>query len=264
MKKPTILLTGDDGYKAMGTKILINALKDKYDLKVAATKTQKSGSGGGITFGKINWGKDEIDGIETVWVDAKPADSVEFAKTYYNQKFDIVISGVNFGPNVGTCSASGTFGAALRSFSSGVCEKSIAISYDLPPEYWIKDHQDYNLDDFIKYPQMVVRKLIDKIIANKFWGADLLNINLPFKQTNTAKFVHPSTNEVIDYYGFGFDIDYKNFTYIDKLTNLPKPEPKINTDTHALKAGNISIVPWLKNLYLNESLLKLVGKKIIL
>lgn len=39
----TILLTGDDGYNAVGIKILIDILGNDYQLKIAGTKSQQSG-----------------------------------------------------------------------------------------------------------------------------------------------------------------------------------------------------------------------------
>ena len=43
MKK--LLLTNDDGIEAEGLKILIEALKDHYDLTVVAPHAEKSGAG---------------------------------------------------------------------------------------------------------------------------------------------------------------------------------------------------------------------------
>jgi broad specificity polyphosphatase/5'/3'-nucleotidase SurE len=33
-------LTGDDGYKSLGTRLLINSLAEKYDLTIVGTKSQ--------------------------------------------------------------------------------------------------------------------------------------------------------------------------------------------------------------------------------
>ena len=43
-----ILLTGDDGYNSLGTRLLIYFLKDRYELAIAGTKHQQSGVGGHV------------------------------------------------------------------------------------------------------------------------------------------------------------------------------------------------------------------------
>jgi 5'/3'-nucleotidase SurE len=50
-----ILLTGDDGYNSIGTRLLVHALKNEHTLQIAATKSQQSGVGGqlSLTFPSI-------------------------------------------------------------------------------------------------------------------------------------------------------------------------------------------------------------------
>lgn len=51
-KKKKILLTGDDGYDSLGTRLLVRGLRDEFDLKIAGTKDQMSGVGGENEFGR--------------------------------------------------------------------------------------------------------------------------------------------------------------------------------------------------------------------
>ena len=51
MKVKKILLSGDDGYEAVGIRVLVELLKDSYELKIAATKGQRSAIGGGAYSG---------------------------------------------------------------------------------------------------------------------------------------------------------------------------------------------------------------------
>ena len=92
----TILLTGDDGYNALGIRVLAHLLKDNYEVSIIATKTQQSAMGGKLTLsGSFKWGKEKVDGIDAVWVDGTPIDVTEFSQGYFKHKFDLVISGIN-------------------------------------------------------------------------------------------------------------------------------------------------------------------------
>jgi len=60
-KVKTILLTGDDGYNAVGIKILIDILRKDYQLKVTGTKSQQSGVGGKLNIKKdLKWGQTKV------------------------------------------------------------------------------------------------------------------------------------------------------------------------------------------------------------
>jgi 5'-nucleotidase len=119
MGKKRILLTGDDGYKSIGIRLLISLLRDDFDLKIAGPKVQQSGAGGKINLSGGKWERVEVDGIEGVSVTGSPSDAVEVARTIYGNSFDLVISGLNYGANVGTGFASGTVGAGVT-IKSGV------------------------------------------------------------------------------------------------------------------------------------------------
>lgn len=41
MAKKRVLLTGDDGYNSLGTRLVIAALKESYELQIAGTLRQQ-------------------------------------------------------------------------------------------------------------------------------------------------------------------------------------------------------------------------------
>src|SRR4030043_988938 len=131
MRTNRILLTGDDGYNSLGTRVLIHHLKDKYDISVVGTKVQQSGVGGKLTLDRsFKWGLKKVDGIEAIWVDGTPVDAIEFAQGYFKKPFDLVISGINWGENVTPALiSSGTFSAAVRALGVKIAGRAIAMSY---------------------------------------------------------------------------------------------------------------------------------------
>jgi 5'-nucleotidase len=150
-----ILLTNDDGYQASG----INFLKSYFEQKgekvfIVAPDTEKSGSSHSITL------RDSIRLIfqkDNLWVlKGTPADCVMLATLgLVPDKIDLVISGINHGPNIGRdIIYSGTAGAARQGGFLGI--PSIALSINA----WhgemhfevIKDFLDKNFSKMIGHP----------------------------------------------------------------------------------------------------------------
>lgn len=194
MNKKTILITGDDGYNSLGTRVLIHFLKNDFNLAVVGTKKQQSGVGG---FKSIQltgaWGETTVDGVRALWIDGSPVDAVEAARQYFPCPFSYVIAGINFGVNVGGCLfSSGTFAAAFHSVNLGVAPKAIAISWDVPPSFQFKHHNSCDdLSPYFTYPGETTDHIIRKVMDKKLWGADIVNINFPKKQTTVAEFAQP-------------------------------------------------------------------------
>ncbi|MBW2267679.1 MAG: 5'/3'-nucleotidase SurE [Deltaproteobacteria bacterium] len=127
-----ILLTNDDGYEAAGLRTLRAALEaEGHAVSVVAPAEDRSGSSVSITTrGTLSWREVE-PGV--VAVDGTPADCVRLAfTTLRDGPPDLVVSGINFGQNVGSrMLSSGTVGAALTSASLGV--PAIAVSQAVDP-----------------------------------------------------------------------------------------------------------------------------------
>ncbi len=148
-----ILISNDDGYKAEGFKALAMALSRRHDVYASAPLAERSGAGHGLTLAaELLWHKEPyqlfIEGyqgkaIPCRAVNGSPADAVKFAIEYLykDEKFDLVVSGINSVLNVGTDIVySGTFGAAEEGTILGI--PSIALStrakrggYELAAEF---------------------------------------------------------------------------------------------------------------------------------
>lgn len=243
-----ILLTGDDGYNSVGTKILVHLLKDKYELKIAATSKQRSGVGGHISLkhgGKF--GIDKIDGIEALWVDKYPVDAIECARSYFKEPFDLIISGMNWGENVGVAFAtSGTISAALRGLGIGLSNKAITISWKVNHELWTSTNSHLGIDPYIDYPGKTAVGIIEKIIENDFFGIDGFNINLPSHKSDKIKLTSQLT-DISEFYKYPLDLDFENgifqYPYGETGNNISD-----KFDIGAISKGYISITPIWRNI----------------
>ena len=150
MSVKNILITSDDGYNAMGVRVLASLLKNKYNLKITGTLDQMSGVGGKLSLKGGSFGITEVDGVEALYVDGTPVDAVEVANSYYPDRFDLVLSGINWGQNTGgSVVSSGTVSVALRALVIGITERAIALSWRLPGEHWTKRHNgDESISDY--------------------------------------------------------------------------------------------------------------------
>ena len=130
-----ILLTNDDGYDTPGIRAVLEALVVAgHDVTLVAPRTDQSGSGMRVSIqGTLDYEKHD----EGIWsVDGSPADSVLVGLLHImeGEPPNLVVSGANFGPNLGYASSSGTVGAATMAMHVGI--PAIAISVGMvPAEY---------------------------------------------------------------------------------------------------------------------------------
>jgi len=123
-----ILLTNDDGHQAPGIRVMQESLKScGYRVSMVAPSSEQSATGMSTTMHR-NLALQEF--AESSWhLDAQPADTVLVALRHLLQGDppDLVLSGINFGPNLGVgLHASGTVGAAITALLNGY--PAIAVS----------------------------------------------------------------------------------------------------------------------------------------
>lgn len=243
MEIRSILLTGDDGYLSIGTRVLARLLRDQYDVAIAATKDQQSGMGGKLNLKGGQWGSTFVEEVPALWVDGSPVDAVEAAVNHYGQEFDLVISGINLGANVaGSIISSGTFSAAFRAMNLGFVKYGLALSWNLPTEYWFKDHlPDASLEEYLAYPGETALAVIQLALANNLWGAPLLNVNFPEKKPRSIVFTRPLSNLNTFFQPVELDEKKHTFTYPGGIIEHTQTDPTI--DVFALQNGHVSITP---------------------
>jgi 5'/3'-nucleotidase SurE len=197
--------------------------------------------------------------MEAIWVSSTPADAVELAGELYGHDFDLVISGMNMGSNVGSIPASGTLGAANHALEKAIAKRALVFSWRVPEELWDKTAPDTPLTDYLDYPTSTVRRLIELTLKHDLWGGELLNFNLPDKKPSTLRICEPAKQAYKKYYAYTMDIDHYKKTY-QKIGADPRPlAGDLHYDANALSQGFATVVPWLSNRWVNQDLLKLVG-----
>ncbi len=123
-KPLTILVTNDDGYNAPGINTVVQALRKlaKVKVLVVAPATNESGTAGQTTSGTLVTTKEKtLSGYPAVAVQGYPADTIRAAVDQLGIHPGLVVSGVNFGQNLGpVLDLSGTVGAARAAAALGI------------------------------------------------------------------------------------------------------------------------------------------------
>ena len=166
-----ILLTNDDGYFAPGLQTLYQALKagTNHEISIVAPDSQRSATGHAITlFQPLLLTEHELSaGGKGYAVSGMPSDCVKLAiQGELVAKPDLVISGLNFGPNLGTdVFYSGTVAAAMEGVLLGVPALAVSLA-------------SLTYQDFEPAAAFLTEKLELLIRHNK---TGLLNLNFPGK-----------------------------------------------------------------------------------
>ena len=238
-----ILIVNDDGINAEGIKYLVNWAKHIGEVSVFAPKVQQSGKShsieihGGYEVKKV----DVFEGVEAYSVDSTPADCVRIATLGFKKKFDLVLSGINCGHNLGgDIRYSGTVGACFEAAKSGI--KSIAISAC----FTSFDNAVKNLDRI--WNEIQSRRMLDY--------TDILNVNIPEKGD---EILITRVGEAIYSDDFAF---LEGDTVMPQLICLYNGTRNLEIDTDATMSGYISISPInvdLTNYYALDTFKKNVG-----
>ena len=126
------MVTNDDGIDSIGLHILARALTELGEVVVVAPDREFSGSGasvGALFEFRPEVRRRQIDGVAESWsLNGPPALCVLYSKLgVFGDPFDLVVSGINPGSNVGrSVYYSGTVGACLAARNGGV--SGVAVS----------------------------------------------------------------------------------------------------------------------------------------
>ncbi len=219
-----ILLTNDDGIEAEGLKILVEWAKTLGDVCVLAPKTQQSAKSQSIQIHEpFEVKKTDVFGeIEAYSVDSTPADCVRVAVLGMKKQFDLVISGVNNGPNLGAdIRYSGTVAACFEAALQGIRAMAVSAAF----------HSFSNAERNIgrAYEEIVRRKMFD--------FAQIVNVNFP------------EAGDEILITRMGPAIYSDSFEFLPDgkvkpcLVSLYSGTQDLELDTDATMSGHISITP---------------------
>jgi len=234
-----ILISNDDGYLAEGINILAKQLRKKHQVTIFAPSENKSAASSSLTIDRPLKPRKISESVYTI--DGTPSDSSHFALCgYFKEDFDLVISGINFGPNLGDdVIYSGTVAAAIEGRFVGY--PSIAIS--------LASWDGLNFDSAAQVAEMIVENVeFSKLSINT-----VLNVNVPDVPYSEIKgFIstrlgsrHKSENIIQD---------KKDplLYWIGENGKEDKNGP--GTDFHAIKNNYVSITPLKVDLTSTEEL----------
>lgn len=237
-----ILITNDDGINAKGLLPFAQWAQRFGEVTVFAPKVEQSGKSHGIEIHKAFEVKkvDFAPGITAYSVDSTPADCVRIAVLGMKMQFDLVISGINKGLNIGQdVIYSGTAGAIFEANALGIP----AIAFSTSPTYY--DHAARHLDEIYDYIHR--NGLMEK--------CDLYNVNIPDDPVG-----YRITRQGGMYYSDNFG-RLENDMFLPQGIDVFQSSNNMDLDTDAVLVGHyISISPLTldrTNKTVYESLLEL-------
>ncbi len=218
-----ILITNDDSISAAQLLPLAKYCQKYGEVTIAVPKFEQSAKSHSIELrSAFTVNKQIIDGITTFVVDSSPADCVRYAVLGLEQRFDLVISGINIGLNMGTDMLySGTVAAIEE---AGIL-KIPAIALSTTPEYY--NNVVSQLDT-----------VFDFMFNNNLLSVHpLYNINIP---------ANPKGIKITRQGGVFFTDSFVNTEgefYKASGRCAYEPTDDLTLDTNAVMSGYISILP---------------------
>jgi len=225
---PHILLTNDDGIQAEGLKALAGALEGFATVSIVAPSHEQSGAAQSLTL------RQPIvchNVAERQWaVDGTPADAVIVAlHKLLTEPPDLVISGINFGANLGeNAYYSGTVGAAreaalhhIPALAISLCSKKHEAKFDSAAR--------------------VARSAAELILREGLPDQVLLNVNVPEPWDGSVKFTRQSKKITRNQLSEGKDPRGRTYFWLFEQRINKDVEP--DTDYAAIFSGAVSVTP---------------------
>lgn len=237
-----ILITNDDGINAEGIRHLVEFAKTKGEVVVCAPKHEQSAKSHAIEIrGEIEIKPVDIfEGVRAYYVDSTPADCVRYAVLGLKEKFDIVLSGINKGPNLGMDLVySATLGAIFEAARLGIC--GIAFSTDFDSF----DNAKSSLETV--YKEFESRSLLLK--------NPIYNVNIPSDKTLGIRY----TGQGQIYYDDEFVSTERDGMYRQDGHCVYAGTKNLDEDIDAFRCGYISITPLMKS-RTNQEVLKILRR----
>jgi 5'-nucleotidase len=160
-----ILLSNDDGYQAPGLQALAASLAQLGEISVVAPERDRSGASNSLTLDYPLHARTMENGF--VRVDGTPTDCVHLAITgLLDEEPDIVVSGINSGPNMGDdVIYSGTVAAATEGRFLGLPALAVSMN-SFAPEHYATGAR-------------VTLELVQRLSRHSLPSDVILNVNVP-------------------------------------------------------------------------------------
>jgi 5'-nucleotidase len=229
-----ILITNDDGITSAGIAALVSSLRETGDVTVVAPDTEQSAVGHAVTISfPLRVSKFYKDGVFFGYaVSGTPADCIKIAiKEILPDLPDIIISGINQGPNTGThIIYSGTVSAATEGTILGVPSFAISLATYVNPDF------SFSAEFAKKIALSIKEKGLPKGV--------LLNINVPAVPKNEIKGVRLTVQGETKFVGaLEKRIDPRGKTYYWLTPEIVEIKGPPEFDTIAIQNNEVSVTP---------------------
>jgi 5'-nucleotidase len=240
-----ILITNDDGVHAEGLLVLKRALEPLAEVTIVAPDRPRSACGHSITLHKpLRLSQVTLaDGSPAHTTSGTPSDCVTLAllEVMRSRRPDMVISGINDGPNLGwDLTYSGTVSAAMEGAINGLQAFAISVAWRL--ERVIQEEEDTPRPptDFSVAARFATR-LVERLREHPLPPHTLLNVNVPPGQPLGAEV----TRQGIRRYPGRVEgrLDPMGRPYYWLGGDLPEDTLEAGTDVHAVAHDRISVTP---------------------
>jgi 5'-nucleotidase len=224
-----ILLTNDDGIESDGINALLRVLAPDHEVWVVAPETEKSGGSHSITL------RDSVRmrpaGERRFACRGTPADCVMVSLMGFVQpEIELVISGINHGPNLGTdILYSGTCAGARQGALMSVPSVALSMGTYAPPF------------DFTSGAEFAARNL--EIFRQLGTDDHFLNINFPASGCATASSIITFPSRRIYHDELHTFAAPNGAVYCFLGGAIPEAHPEEGSDCMVLTRGDISISP---------------------
>lgn len=228
-----ILLTNDDGIHADGLWAMEKALSREHRTTVVAPDTERSAVGHSITLAHpLRVNRVRTNGGWGHAVSGTPADCVKLAiLEILDSPPDLVVSGINPGPNVGVnLNYSGTVSAAKEATLIGI--PAIAVS-QIPDT-------DQGYDAATRFVALLITEIVEKGLPE----GTFLNVNLPACPQDEIEGVRITKQGISRLKEVFFKrTDPRMQTYFWQGTETQVFDQETDTDGAVLSKNYISITP---------------------
>lgn len=222
-----ILITNDDGVDAPGLKALRSVLVPLGRVVVAAPAEERSASSQALTIHHPI--RVKMTGEDSFAITGTPADCVILAlRKLLPRPPDVVVSGINHGPNLGEdVLYSGTVGAAREAALSGC--PALAISLVSRRE-----------EDYAPAARFTAR-LIRELFPGKMPPGTCLNVNVPGGAALDYRFTRQGSKEAPSAIEEKEDPRGRSYYWIGQDAGVWKEGT--DTDYQAVREGFVSVTP---------------------
>ena len=224
-----ILLTNDDGIGSAGILALADSLTRLGRVTVVAPDRERSATSQALTLSRpiryqeLSTGKYSVDGT--------PTDCVIFA-LHYLLKFkpDLVVSGINHGPNLGRdIGYSGTVAGAIEGSNHDIPAFAISLAG--------------GFDDGFRTAAEFAAILAEKLLTASLSTEVVFNVNVPGGNIQGARITFQGRRNIRNIIVENYDPRGRKYFWLDQDLSLPNKEEDPAADYVAVSQGYISVTP---------------------